>query len=348
MAVLEQGQPFQRWEYELKPEGVHDALIRVITCGICATDHHMAHNDWGITQYPLVAGHEVVGEVVSVGSGVHDLPLGTIVGLGCIAQTCEKCHNCTHGLDHFCPETKFTYFGNVTDETGSYPHRGGFSSYVRTPASKLLRIPSSLTPTEAGPLMCAGVTTFTPLYEWTGKTCRAEGKTIGILGIGGLGHLAIQYAAKMGADDVVVFSRTADKESLARQLGATKFVVTSDEEQMKSNANGLDFLMVCISGGSFHPEVYFPLIRPYGTIHLVGIPSEKLNFGVMGLLTKRLSISASPVGSTAQCQAMLNFSSEHGVKPIIEVFPHSQINQAVAKVMDGSIRFRAVLKNDLI
>ena len=172
MAAMEAGEKVSVWNYDLKPEGENDVTIKITKCGICATDIHMINNAWGFSVYPLIPGHEIVGEVVSYGSKVSGFQKGDLVGLGCLAQSCEKCPKCTtQQRDNLCPELKFTYFHTVVDETGEFQHRGGFASYIRTPASKVLKIPEGLDPAEAAPLLCAGVTTFTPLNEFSGQAC---------------------------------------------------------------------------------------------------------------------------------------------------------------------------------
>lgn len=348
MAAMEKGAEMAVWNYSMKPEGLNDVTIKITKCGVCATDIHMINNAWGFSVFPLIPGHEIVGEVVSVGSNVTGFEKGELVGLGCLAQSCEQCPKCTtEQRDNLCPQLKFTYFHTVTDETGEFQHRGGFASYIRTPASKVLKIPAGLDPAEAAPLLCAGVTTFTPLNEFSGNTANLKGKKVGIIGPGGLGHLAVQFAAKMGAETVVI-ARNAAKKDFAFQLGATGFLVSESKEEMEAAARSFDFIISCISGGELDVHPYINLLAPYGTLHFVGIPDKPLTLDLMSMMFTRRSISASPVGSTQQCKDMLAFAAKNGVKPIIERFPHSKAEEALEKVRSGKIRFRAVLENDLL
>ena len=347
MAALVEGGEVGKWNYDLKPEGVNDVTIKIMKCGVCATDHHMIDNAWGFSTYPLVPGHEIVGEVVSMGPKVTGFKLGDVVGLGCLAQSCEKCDFCCKERDNLCPQLVFTYFGSVKDETGEFQHRGGFASYIRTPYTKVLKIPEGLDPAEAAPLLCAGVTTFSHLMEFSKGTGDLKGKKVGVIGPGGLGHLAVQYAAKMGADTVVI-ARNDRKKDFATQLGATGFLISESKEEMEKAARSFDFIMSCISGGDFDVHPYLNLLSPYGTLHFVGIPDKPFTLDVKAMVFTRRAMSGSPVGSTQQCKETLEFSAKHGVKPIIERFPHSKAEEVLTKVKEGKVRFRAVLKNDLI
>ena len=347
MAALSAKQPVERYEYPVKPRAKLDVDIAVTYNGVCASDVHMIDNDWAMSRYPLVPGHEVVGRVLAVGEAVTDLKVGDVVGLGCLAQKCDHCEWCDRKLDNLCPERRFTYFATTVDETGEHVHHGGFSSFIRTDARGLFKIPEGYSEAHAGPLMCAGITVGAPLYEFCGNSFNGAGKRIAVVGLGGLGHLAVQFAAKMGAE-VTVVSRGEAKKSFATELGAQRFVDSENAEQMKAAAASVDLLLVCVSGGRFDVMSYIGLLRPYGHIHFVGVPEEDLKFSVMPLLFNRLTLSASPIGSSEQMRAMLAFAAKHKIEPIIEVFPHSKANEAIQKVRDNTIRFRAVLKNDLV
>lgn len=347
MAALEAKAKVEGYHYPPKPLAKRDADIRVTYTGVCATDMHMIDNDWGMSRYPLVPGHEVVGHVIAVGSDVKHLDVGDIVGLGAQAQACGECELCKEGFDNLCPDRRFTYFGNTVDETGEHVHHGGFSSYLRTDSRHLFRIPDGYGEQYVGPLMCGGLTVAAPLHEFAGNTWNLKGKRVGIVGIGGLGHMAIQFAAKMGAETLAV-SRGTRKKPFCEELGATGFIDSSDAADMEANAGTLHFLLFCVSGGSIDINNYVGLMRPYGTLHFVGIPEEVVNFNVMSLMFQRLSLAASPIGSSGQMRAMLDFAAKNDIKPIIEEFTHKTANEAIQKIRDGSIRFRAVLRNDLI
>ena len=331
--------------YKPKPMGKYDTDIKVTYNGICHTDVHMIDNDWGMSRYPLVPGHEVVGHVVAVGSEITDLKVGDVVGLGCICQCCQTCDYCKKGLDNICSERRFTYFGSVQDETGEYPHHGGFGSFIRTDGRQLFKIPNGYPELLVGPLMCAGATVWEPIRHFFNGTDGA-GKSVGVVGLGGLGHLAVQFAAKMGAD-VYALSRGTGKADFAKQLGAKGLIDTTDDEAVKKAAGSLDLLVITISGCSFDVNKYVGLLRPYGNMHFCGVPSEDLKFNVMPFIFGRLTLSGNPVGGKADMRQMLDFAAKNDVKPIVEEFTHTQAAEALKKVRDGSVRFRAVLKNDL-
>ena len=347
MAALEAKAQVKDYKYPPKPEAKLDADIRVTYTGVCASDIHMIDNDWGLSRYPLVPGHEVVGQVIGVGANVTNLKVGDIVGLGAQAQACGECENCKDGIDNLCVNRKFTYFENTVDETGEHVHHGGFSSYLRTDSRFLFKIPEGYEEKYVGPLMCGGLTVATPLYEFAGQKWDLNGKRVGIVGIGGLGHMAIQFAAKMGAETFAV-SRSSSKKKFCTELGATGFINSSDSEEMAANAGKLHYLLFCVSGGVMDINKYVGLMRPYGILHFVGVPDRFENFGLMPLIFNRLTVSGSPIGSSSQMRAMLKFAAENEIKPIIEEFTHKTANDAIKKIRDGTIRFRAVLKNDLL
>jgi uncharacterized zinc-type alcohol dehydrogenase-like protein len=333
--------------YSVKPLAATDADIVITYNGVCHSDVHMIDNDWGMSVYPLVPGHEIVGHVINVGSAVTNLKVGDAVCLGCVAQSCLTCDQCESGVDNLCASKTLTYMGNTSDETGEHRHYGGFGSYMRTDARKLFVVPEGLEEKYVGPLMCAGVTVFEPLHHALGDSLDATGKTIGVMGIGGLGHLALQYASKMGAT-TVAFSRGTSKTDFAKELGATSLVDTTSEEAFAGAAGTLDILLITTAGGFVDIGNLMSLMKPYGIIHLCGVPGEDLKFNAFGLIQNRLTVSGSLVGGKVDSALMLKFSAENGIKPIIEEFPHSHAKEALEKVRDGSIRFRAVLKNDLV
>jgi len=346
MGYEEKGGQAKLISYAAKPLSKFDADIVVTYTGVCGTDKHMIDNDWGMSRYPLVPGHEVVGHVLSVGSEVSHLKAGDVVGLGAQCQMCGSCDWCKKERGNLCPKRAFTYMGNSEDETGVHPHHGGFSSYLRTDSRLLFKIPSAIEEKYAGPLMCGGLTVAAPLFEFA-KGTDATGKKIGIIGLGGLGHMAVMFASKMGAETWAI-SRSAAKKEFAAGLGASDYLDISDADAVKAQQGTFDYLLVCISGGKFDVMQYVGLLAGYGTMHFVGVPEEPLTFPVQPLMFGRLTISSSPIGSKEQMEQMLAFAAAKGIKPIIEEFPHSKANDAVGKVRDGSIRFRAVLKNDLI
>lgn len=347
MAAMKAKADVEGYRYPPKPLAKLDADVRVTYNGVCGSDIHMIDNNWGLSRYPLVPGHEVVGHVIALGSDVAHLKVGDVVGLGAQCQADGTCEFCEQGLDNLCPSRRFTYFGTTVDETGEHVHHGGFSSYLRTDSRYLFKVPDGYGEEYVGPLMCGGLTVAAPLYEYANSTWDLSGKRVGIVGIGGLGHMAVQFAAKMGAE-VFAVSRGTKKRSFCEELGATGFIDSSDPKSMAAHAGKLHYLMFCVSGGNIDLNDYVGLMRPYGVLHFVGTPDQIDNFSIMPMLFQRLTLSASPIGSSDQMRAMLEFAATNDVKPIIEMFTHKTANEAIAKVRDGSIRFRAVLKNDLI
>ena len=346
MAALKEKSEVEGYQYPPKPLAKLDADVKVTYTGVCATDMHMIDNDWGMSRYPLVPGHEVVGHVIRVGSDVTDLKVGDVVGLGAQCQACGKCEFCLEGKDNLCPNGKFTYFDTTVDETGEHVHHGGFSSYLRTDSRYLFKIPEGYGERYVGPLMCGGLTVAAPLYEFAGRSWDLAGQRVGIVGIGGLGHMAIQFASKMGAETFAV-SRGTRKKEFCEELGATGFIDSSDPASMEAHAGKLNYLLFCVSGGAIDLNNYVGLMRPYGTMHFVGVPDAIENFNIMPMLFGRLTLSASPIGSSEEMKSMLEFAAANDIKPIIEEFTHSTANDAIKKLRDGTIRFRAVLKNDL-
>ena len=330
--------------YPVKPLAKTDADIKITYCGVCATDLHMVNNDWGMTRYPLVPGHEIVGHVIAIGSDVTNVKIGDAVCLGCMAQSCYTCDYCKAGDDNLCAKRTFTYMGDTTDETGSHPHYGGFGGYMRTDARKLFAVPDGLEEKYVGPLMCAGVTIFNPIHRFLDGV-DGTGKTIGVVGIGGLGHLGLQMLSKMGAT-AVALSRGTGKEQFAKELGAKYLIDTTNDEAMAAAAGTFDQIIVT-ANGPFDSDKYIPLLKFKGNLHFCGLPAGPVSFNMAPVIFSALSISGNPVGGEADTKTMLEFCAKHGIKPIIEEFPHSKAYEALEKVEDGSIRFRAVLKNDL-
>lgn len=262
-------------------------------------------------------------------------------------QTCQNCEYCDEGIDNSCADRAFTYFANTKDETGEHIHHGGFSSFLRTDGRMLYKVPDGLEEQYVGPLMCAGATVFEPIRHFFGKDLDGTGKTVGVVGIGGLGHLAVQFAHKMGAN-VIALSRGTKKEEFVKKLGADALLDTTNDEAMAAAVGSIDLLIFTTAGGTIEINKYTPLMKPYGNVHFCGVPDGDISLNLMPFIFGRLSLSGNPVAGSDDMRLMLKFAAENDVKPMIEVFPHSKANEAIAKVRDGSIRFRAVLKNDLI
>jgi uncharacterized zinc-type alcohol dehydrogenase-like protein len=311
---------------ELGPAQVE---IEITHCGICHSDIHLISNDWGLSQYPFIPGHEVIGKVAAVGSSVHSLQEGQRVGLGWQSNSCGECEWCTQGLENLCAQMEATCV-----------HRhGGYADRVRANVRFVIPIPEPLASENAAPLLCAGITVYNPL--------RTHGinpsSRVGVVGIGGLGHLAIQFARVFGAE-VTAFSTSAAKEQEARTLGAHRFVNTRETKAMKEVAGSIDFLLSTINADQDW-GVYIQALRPTGTLCFVGVPPSPVSVHAFPLVSGMRSITGSPIGSPHQLREMLDVAARHDVKAQTERFPMAKANEAIEKVKKNKVRYRAVLAN---
>jgi len=314
------------FEYEPGPLGPEDVEVRVTHCGICHSDVAMIDNDWGWSQYPLVPGHEVVGTVAAVGSQVKYLAAGQRVGVGWSSGSCGHCEWCSRGKEMFCPEEKWTIVGR----------HGGFASSVRCKWNYAIPIPDGLDSAGAAPLLCAGTTVFTPMVHFGVKpTMKAA-----VVGVGGLGHLAVQYLAAFGCD-VTAISSTHGKDEEARKFGATRFIATKETDELAKAANSFDFVISTVSADVNWPAIIGTL-RPHGRLAIAGLPESDLKFSVMSIIAEK-SVSGARTGSPSDTAGMLAFSARHGIKAKIESFPMTELHKAVDHVRAGKARFRAVL-----
>ncbi|MCG8424604.1 MAG: NAD(P)-dependent alcohol dehydrogenase [Proteobacteria bacterium] len=316
--------PFQ---YEMAPLGAHDVIIDITHCGVCYSDVAFIDNELGSATYPLVPGHEIIGLVRAVGTAVDHLEVGQRVGVGPYRSACLHCSYCTSGRENLCTSSELTIVG----------HHGGFASAIQLSASFAFPIPDGLQSTIAAPLLCAGITVFAPLRRHA-----APGRHVGVLGIGGLGHLAIQYAHARGCE-VTVFSSTPAKEEQARQFGADHFVAVKQAGAMDRAAGSIDFLLSTSYGG-LDWSALLNVLRPDGRICVVGSSMEPIGIPAAMLIMKQLAISGSAAGSRSDMQEMLAFSAQRGVRAQVEVMPMEQVNQAVERVRSGAARYRVVLE----
>lgn len=316
-------------EYDPGQLGTEEVEIDVAYCGLCHSDLSIWKNDWGISQYPLIPGHEVVGTVAHIGDSVKQLKPGQKVGLGWFSGSCMTCPNCMSGEHNLCPEVDQTIIGR----------QGGFAERVRAKAEWVIPLPDSLDFAKAGPLFCGGITVFNPfVINGIKPTDR-----VGVVGIGGLGHLALQFARAWGCE-VTAFSSSADKEAEARELGAHNFVASRDPKAIEAIANTLDCILVTINV-PLDWEPFLSALRAKGRLHFVGAQPE-LSAPFFPLLAGQKSISASPLGSPATTAKMLEFCARHTIAPVVEEMPMSQINEAFERLEQGGTRYRIVLKND--
>ena len=316
------------YEYELPELGAGEVDISVSSCGICHSDLSMLENSWGISSFPLVPGHEVAGVIDSVGEGVRHLQPGDKVGLGWHAGYCMSCDQCLSGHYNRCSEAVGTIVGR----------HGGFADRVRASAASVVKLPDGIDPAKAGPLFCGGITVFHPLVQLgISPTDR-----VAVLGIGGLGHLAVQFASAWGCEVTALTS--PGKEEEAREMGAHSVLNSRDPEAIRDSAGAFDLILSTINVNQDWNR-YLDALRPGGKLHMVGAVLEPLNVGAMPLIGSERSVSGSPVGSPATLATMLDFASRHQIAPITEHFPMEEVNDAMKRLKEGKARYRIVLEH---
>lgn len=330
-AVLNPGEKLQPWEYEPALLDSTDIEIQVTHNGLCHTDLHMRDNDWNLSQFPLVAGHEVVGEVTATGAKVRGLQVGDRVGVGWIRNSCRVCDCCLRGEENICRQ------GYTPLIVG---HHGGFCDRLRVPADFSYKIPPALDSASAAPLLCAGITVYNPLRTHITH----PGMKVGVMGIGGLGHLALKFARAMGAE-VTAFSSSPSKESQAKEFGAHHFQKWGNAEQMQALAGAFD-LIVCTVSGETDWDAAFSLLANNGKLCLVGLPVSSLHVPLLPLIFGQKSVVGSIVGGRYMMQEMLEFAAVNQIKPMVETMPLSQINEAMDKVAANQARYRIVLVSE--
>lgn len=328
-AVQEPGGKLEPFEYDPGALGSEEVEINVEYCGICHSDLSMLENEWGITQYPFVPGHEIVGTIGLVGDAVTTLKVGQRVGLGWYSSSCMHCEWCISGDQNLCLTAEGTIVGR----------HGGFADRVRADLNWVVPLPEELDPTKVSPLFCGGITVFNPIVQLGIKPT----DRVGVIGIGGLGHMALRFLKAWGCE-VTAFSTSPDKEAEARELGASHFVNSRDPEALKQVANSFDFILSTVSA-DLDWDSYLVALRPKGNLHLVGVIPSPLSAQIFPMIAGQKTISASPLGSPATINQMLSFAARHNIEPITETFSFDQINEAMEKLRNGKPRYRLVLKH---
>jgi len=311
------------------PLGPDEVEIDVEYCGICHSDLSMIDNEWGVAQYPLIAGHEAVGTIAALGETVKHLEIGRRVGLGWFSRSCLTCEWCVGGDRNLCSTAEGTIVGRP----------GGFADKVRAQADWVIPLPEGLSAETAGPLFCGGITVFNPIVQFDVKPT----DRVGVIGIGGLGHMALRFLDAWGCE-VTAFSTSPDKEAEARALGADKFVNSRDPEALAAIAGSLDLILSTVNA-DLDWDAYVGALRPRGRLHLVGVTPSPVSSQIFPLILGQKSLSGSPVGSPGTIAKMLEFAARHHIEPMVEVFPFSQINEAMDKLRNGKPRYRIVLKH---
>ncbi|MDR2993071.1 MAG: NAD(P)-dependent alcohol dehydrogenase [Bacillus cereus] len=325
--------------YKARPLGENDVEIEISHCGICGSDLHTMDSGWGPSQYPVVPGHEIIGTISATGSKVTNLKIGDRVGVGAQVGACLRsdCKQCPKGIDNLCSQRVLTYNDRWSDNEKTY---GGYAEAVRVQSNYAIKIPEDLPSEYAAPLMCAGVTVFAPMAKYNIK----KGDNVGVIGIGGLGHLALQFANKLGAE-VYALSRSDNKKEECISLGATHFVNTSNPEEVNGLKDKLDYLIVTSNADNSPWDEYANFIQAEGKIILLAVPETPIKINAGSLIMKAIALTGSAIGSIHELEHTLEFAAKHKVYPLIQEFPMSQVNEGVQYVRDGKVRYRVVLKN---
>ena len=329
------GAPLERTEIDRRPVGPNDVLIAIEFAGVCHSDIHTVRGDWGPQPFPVVPGHEIVGKVVEVGSDVSRHAVGDRVGVGCFVNSCRECPACLRGDEQYCRVAGVpTYAG--TDRDGSTT-QGGYSTHVVVDEHFALSVPDGMDPAAAAPLLCAGITTYSPLKRWGA----GPGKKVAVVGLGGLGHMAVKIAHAMGAE-VTVLSQSLKKQEDGLRLGASDFRATSDPETFEALAESFDLMINTVSA-QIDVDAYLRLVAVGGALVNVGAPPTPLNVNAFSLIEGRRSFAGSMIGGIPETQEMLDFCAEHGITSEIELISAGEVNEAYERVLASDVRYRFVI-----
>ncbi len=334
--------PLEKLTIQRRAVGQHDIKIDIAYCGVCHSDIHQVRSEWEGTQYPCVPGHEIVGRVSEIGEHVSKFKIGDLVGVGCIVDSCRHCADCEEGLENYCDNMIGTYNFPTPDAPGYT--LGGYSQDIVVDENYVLKIKHNEQQlAEVAPLLCAGITTYSPLRHWNA----GPGKKVGIVGIGGLGHMGIKLAHAMGAY-VVAFTTSKSKKQEALSLGANEVVISKDVNEMATHQRSFDLIVNTVAA-SHNLDIYTQLLKRDGTLTLVGAPaSPHQSPNVMNLIMKRRSIAGSMIGSIAETQEMLDFCAEHNIVADIELIAANEINTAYERMLKGDIKYRFVIDNQTL
>jgi uncharacterized zinc-type alcohol dehydrogenase-like protein len=323
------------FKFERREVGPHDVLIEILYCGVCHSDLHKVRDEWGNCIFPMVPGHEIVGKITNIGEHVTRFKIGDTVGVGCFVDSCRHCSSCADGLEQYC-ENRVVYTYNSLDNEGQ-PTYGGYSNQIVVDENYTLRISAAENLAGVAPLLCAGITTYSPLMQWK----IGKGHKVGVLGLGGLGHMGVKLAVSLGAE-VTILSTSPSKKADAEKLGAHNFVVTSDPEQVKVATNSLDFILNTISAPHEY-DFYLKMLKRDGTMILLGIPPEAPRLSAFNLIPKRRRIAGSMIGGIAETQEMLDYCAAHNITSDVEVINIDYIDQAYERMLRGDVRYRFVI-----
>ena len=320
---------------ERRSPGATDVQIQIQYCGVCHSDLHFARNEWHFTQYPAVPGHEIVGRVTAVGAGVKKFKVGDTVGVGCLVDSCRTCPDCRNGLEQYCANMVMTY--GSEDKLLGGGTLGGYAQSIVVTEDFVLRMPANLNLAAAAPLLCAGITTYSPMRHWK----VGPGQKVGIVGLGGLGHMGVKFAKAFGAH-VVLFTTSPGKAADAKRLGAHEVVLSKDDAQMAAQAGSFDFILDAVSA-THDINAYLNLLKHDGNLVLIGAPAEPLPVAAFGLIFRRRSFSGSLIGGLPETQEMLDFCGKHNITCDIEMIRMDQINEAYERMLKSDVKYRFVI-----
>lgn len=328
--------PLNQMNVQRRDVTPHDVEIEILYCGVCHSDLHTARNEWHGTVYPVVPGHEIVGKVTRVGNQVSGFKAGDLAAVGCMVDSCRECEHCREGLEQYCDSGSVLTYNSPDKHLGSMTY-GGYSESIVVDEGFVLHVPGNLELAAVAPLLCAGITTYSPLKHWGA----GPGKKVGVVGIGGLGHMAIKLAKAMGAY-VVVLTTSESKAEDAKRLGASEVIVSKDANQMRRNKRSLDLILDTVSG-EHDINTYLGLLKVDGTLILVGAPENPMPVAAFSLIPYRRSFAGSTIGGIAETQELLDFCAEHNITADIELIKIEQVNEAYERLLKSDVRYRFVI-----
>ncbi len=335
-AAMDAKSPLKPWAFERRTPGDDDVAIKIAYCGVCHSDIHQARDEWGGSMFPMVPGHEIVGHVTAMGKNVKKFKVGDVVGVGCLVDSCRTCASCKDDLEQYC-EKGFTGTYNGMEQDKKTVTHGGYSDHIVTTQDFVLKIPTNLPLNAVAPLLCAGITTYSPLKHWkVGK-----GQKVGIVGLGGLGHMGVKFAAAFGAETYVITTSPGKRDD-AKKLGAKDIVVSKDNADMAKHEGSFDFILSTISA-KYDAGQYLDLLKRDGTMVVVGVPSEPNSVHMFNIIMGRKTLAGSLIGGIAETQEMLDFCGKHNIVSDVEMIPIHDINEAYDRMLKSDVRYRFVI-----
>lgn len=335
-AAASETSPLAPFSFDRREPTANDVQIDILFCGVCHSDIHTARGEWAGTTYPCVPGHEIVGRVVKVGANVKDFKEGDIAAVGCMVDSCRACGNCGDDLEQFCDNGCVLTYNSKDKHTGGVTY-GGYSKSIVVDRHFVLRLSDKLDLAAAAPLLCAGITTYSPMKHWKVE----KGQKVGVVGLGGLGHMAVKFAHAFGAE-VVLFTTSPGKTADAKRLGADEVVISKNEEEMKKHTNSFDFIIDTVSA-NHDLNAYLSLVKRDGTMTLVGAPPEPVPVAAFSLIGRRRQLAGSLIGGIKETQEMLDYCAEHRIVCDIEMIRIDQINEAYERMLKSDVKYRFVI-----